>query len=270
VQPRTTRDAWLLEQEIRVTAYGTWVSYSGAARISLALVLLAVAGALTYGGTRLPLPLRPRRPGKAASVFMLVAWVLAIATFLVCAAVYVGQVQQAHLIGTPPADPITLVTVAAVIVTFALINEMGQPLGRRAALGSALIGALAAPMIFELPFDLIVMARTYPPIPPHPGLLRALFFLPLFLIEITTVGLLTLSPMVALSKRTFRVLALMFVVFAIWALFGFAYPSSPIPIALNVLSKILAFAATATLFAPEGFDVRALLARGRGQGRTPT
>jgi hypothetical protein len=270
VQPRTTRDTWLPEQEIRVTAYGTWVSYSGAARISLALVLLAVAGALTYTGTRLPLPLRPRRPGKAASVFMLVAWLLAIATFLVCTAVYVGQVQQAHLIGTPPTDPITLVTLTAVLATFALINEMGQPLGQRAALGSAVIGALAAPMIFELPFDLIVMARTYPPIPPHPGLLRALFFLPLFLIEITTLGLLTLSPMVALSRRTFRVLALMFVVFAIWALSGFAYPSSPIPIAMNVLSKVLAFGAAATLFAPEGFDVRALLARGRGEGRTPT
>jgi hypothetical protein len=179
-------------------------------------------------------------------------------------------VQQAHLIGTPPTDPITLVTLAAVVVTFALINEMGQPLGQRAALGSAIIGALAAPMIFELPFDLIVMARTYPPIPPHPGLFRALFFLPLFLIEITTFGLLTLSPMVALSRRTLRVLALMFVVFAMWALSGFAYPSSPIPIAMNLLSKILAFVAAVTLFAPEGFDVGALIARGRGGGRIPT
>jgi hypothetical protein len=59
----------------------------------------------------------------------------------------------------------------------------------------------------------------------------------------------------------------MFVVFAIWALFGFAYPSAPITIALNVLSKVLAFAAAATLFAPEGFDVGSLLARGRGGGR---
>jgi hypothetical protein len=64
LQPRTTRDAWLLEQEIRVTAYGTWVSYSGAARILLAIVLLAVAGGLTYTGIRLPLPVRPRRPAR--------------------------------------------------------------------------------------------------------------------------------------------------------------------------------------------------------------
>jgi hypothetical protein len=253
-----------------LTAYGTWVSYSGAARIWLAILLLAVAGGLTYTGTRLRLPLRARRPGKAAAVFMLVAWVLAIATFLICTVVYVEQARQDYPIGTPPTDPITIVTLAAVVATFAIVNEMGQPLGQRAALGSAVIGALSAPMIFELPFDLIVMARTYPPIPPHPALYRALFFLPLFTIEITTLGLLTLSPMVALSKRTPLALAAMFVVFAIWALFGFAYPSAPITIALNVLSKVLAFAAAATLFAPEGFDVGSLLARGRGEGGMPT
>jgi hypothetical protein len=254
-----------------LTAYGTWVSYSGAARIWLAILLLAVAGGLTYTGTRLRLPLRARRPGKAAAVFMLVAWVLAIATFLICTVVYVEQARQAYPVGiAAPTDPITIVTLAAVVATFAIVNEMGQPLGQRAALGSAVIGALSAPMIFELPFDLIVMARTYPPIPPYPALYRALFFLPLFTIEITTLGLLILSPMVALSKRTPLALAAMFVVFAIWALFGFAYPSAPITIALNVLSKVLAFAAAATLFAPEGFDVGSLLARGRGEGGMPT
>ena len=39
-----------------------------------------------------------------------------------------------------------------------------KPGGRTAVL-SAAIAAMAAPMVFELPFDLIVMARTYPPIP---------------------------------------------------------------------------------------------------------
>jgi hypothetical protein len=39
-----------------MTQYGTWVSYGGAARVGLALVLLAAAGGLAYAGTRLPLP----------------------------------------------------------------------------------------------------------------------------------------------------------------------------------------------------------------------
>jgi hypothetical protein len=38
-----------------------------------------------------------------------------------------------------------------------------QHRGLGVRLSSAVIAAMAAPMIFELPFDLIVMARTYPP-----------------------------------------------------------------------------------------------------------
>jgi hypothetical protein len=105
-------------------------------------------------------------------------------------------------------------------------------------------------MIFELPFDLIVMARTYPPVPPDPALYRALFFLPLLLVEITTLSLLTLSPMVRVSRASFLSLGLMLLVFAVWALTGFGYPSAPVPITLNVVSKILAFVTALSLFLP--------------------
>ena len=106
-------------------------------------------------------------------------------------------------------------------------------------------------MIFELPFDLIVMARTYPSIPPDPALYRALFFAPLFLIEITTLLLLLRqSSMVRLTRSTFFSFALMLGVFAVWALSGFGYPSAPLPTALNIVSKILAFVTVLTLFLP--------------------
>ena len=42
----------------------------------------------------------------------------------------------------------------------------------------------------------------------------------------------------------------MFVVFAVWGLLGFAYPSAPSDIALNMLSKILAFVVALCLFLP--------------------
>jgi hypothetical protein len=42
----------------------------------------------------------------------------------------------------------------------------------------------------------------------------------------------------------------MFLIFAVWAVFGFAYPAVPLPIALNVISKILAFATAVSLFLP--------------------
>jgi hypothetical protein len=62
------------------------------------------------------------------------------------------------------------------VVVVIIISRNSPGFGTRLASGA--IGAIAAPWIFELPFDLIVMARTYPPIPPDPALYRALFFAP--------------------------------------------------------------------------------------------
>jgi hypothetical protein len=73
----------------------------------------------------------------------------------------------------------------------------------------------------------------------------------LFLVEFATLSLLALSPMVKLSRVVFIVFALMLLVFAAWGLYGFGYPSAPVPFALNVLSKILAFIAALSLFLPQ-------------------
>jgi hypothetical protein len=232
-----------------MTRYGTWVTYGGTARLTLAVILLAVAAVLTYAGVRLPLPAGPARPGRKAAVFMIVAWLLAIALFLAGLTVYIQQAIREHLAKAPP-DHIFPVTFIAAGVTFFIIVVNAQPAGR-AAVASAIVGAMAAPMVFELPFDLIVMARTYPPIPPHPALYRALFFAPLFLIEITTLSLLTLSPMVKLSRAAFFSFASMLAVFAVWSLSGFGYPSAPVPFTLNVVSKLLAFVTILALFLPQ-------------------
>jgi hypothetical protein len=40
----------------------------------------------------------------------------------------------------------------------------------------------------------------------------------------------------------------MFVVFAIWAAFGFTFSAEPVPLTLNVISKILCFVAGIMLF----------------------
>jgi hypothetical protein len=40
-------------------------------------------------------------------------------------------------------------------------------------------------------------------------------------------------------------------VFAVWALAGFGYPSAPLPLTLNIVSKLLAFATVLTLFFPQ-------------------
>jgi hypothetical protein len=236
--------------------HGTWISYGGTARVALALVLLIAAGSVAYAGTRLPLPVRAPRPGQKAANFMLAAWIVAITAFLGCVGFIMQQAQRDHLPHARPPDPITPVTLIAAAAIFVIIVLISSSHDWPVRLAGAAIGALAAPMIFEFPFDLIVMARTFPRMP-DPALYRALFFAPLFLIEITTLSLLTLSPMVKLPKATFFSFAAILAVFAAWGLFGFGYPSAPLPYALNVLSKILAFVTALSLFLPQRAEASA-------------
>jgi hypothetical protein len=185
---------------------------------------------------------------------MIAAWAASIVAFLVCVTIYSRQYDNAYALTAPaaPRDPIAPVTLTAAAVVFVIIVVRGSSsLGLGARLASGVIGAIAAPMIFELPFDLIVMARTYPPVPPDPAFYRALFFVPLFLIEITTLLLLRLSPVARLTRPAFYSFALMLGVFAVWALSGFGYPSAPLPLALNIASKILAFVTALALFLPQ-------------------
>jgi hypothetical protein len=239
------------ELAVTKTVDGTWVSYAGTAKIELAIVLVAVAAGMVYAGTRLRRPVRLPRPGETATRIMVMAWLLAIMAFLACAAQYVSAMRQHHLLHRLPPHPITPVTSACAVVIFVTILIVARSDGWPVRLASAAIGAMAAPMVFEFPFDLIVMARTYPPIPPDPALYRVLFFAPLFLVEFATLSLLTFAPMVRLRRATVFSFALMLAVFAAWALSGFAFPATPGPLAFNVLSKILAFTTALTLFLPQ-------------------
>jgi len=223
-----------------------WVSYSGDAAICLAIVLLAVASGLAYAGRRLRVPLKVMRPGGVAAGFMIAIWLLAIYMDGIAAFVYGLKVKEAY----PGfvAARVRVGTFVDALVTFFVILYLTRRWGWKVALASAVIGTAAAPMIFELPFDLIVMARTNPPIPTHPMLYRQLFFLPLFLIELSTMSLLTLLPSVRVTGYACYSVAGMFVVFAGWAAFGFAFPAEPLPLALNVASKMLCFVAAIMLF----------------------
>jgi ABC-2 type transport system ATP-binding protein len=230
---------------------GGWVSYGGDAKIELAAGLLAVAGGAAYAGIRLRRPVRAVRPPTSVVVLMFSLWVVALVAFATGLGIYVHQyLHDFPNITSGVSDPIAPVTLLAAVAIFGIImTRTGWRYQTR--LGSGVVGAMAAPMIFELPFDFIVMARTYPALPPDPALYRAVFFTPLFLVELTTLWLLTLSPMVRVRKSTFFCFALMIGVFGIWALFGFGYPQSALPITLNMVSKILAFITALTLFLPD-------------------
>ncbi|HEX2350717.1 MAG TPA: hypothetical protein VHI51_19950 [Ktedonobacterales bacterium] len=233
-----------------MTHYAQWASYTGSASIILASVLLVITGVLVFVGLRLHKPIEFKRPGVSLSAFLALFFLLAAVLFLVAAGVYGTAVQQQGERFTGPANTIFPYTATLGLVTFALIAFMNWRYGFWVAVISAIVGAIAAPMIFELPFDLIVMGRTYPP---NPGALYTLlYFLPLFLIELSSFAMLTISPVMRVTRWTLLFLAGMFLVFAIWALAGFAYPVPPLPITLNVISKTLAFLTAISLFTPPG------------------
>jgi hypothetical protein len=227
-------------------APASWVAYDGGEAIPLTIVLLVVAGGFAYAGKRLRAPLAVARPGGVAAGFMVAIWLIAIYTVVIATYVYGLQVKQAHPGFVAPR--VRVGTFVDALATFFVILYLTRRWGWKVALASAAIGTAAAPMIFEFPFDLIVMTRTNPPIPTYPMLYRQLFFLPLFLVEFSTVSLLTLLPSMRVTASASYAVAGMFAVFAVWAGFGFAFPAEPLPLALNVISKILCFVAAIMLF----------------------
>lgn len=224
----------------------SWDSYSGGQAIPLAIVLLVVAGGFAYAGTRLRVPLRITRPGRTVAAFLIAIWALALCTVIAATHVYGLQVRAAY--PTFVGRRVRVGTFVDALVAFFIILYLTRRWGWRVALASAVLGTAAAPMFFEFPFDLIVMLRVNPAIPGHPMLYRLLFFLPLFLAEFSTVALLSLLPSMRVTASAAYAVAGMFVIFAAWAAFGLAFPDEPLPLALNVISKILCFVAAIMLF----------------------
>jgi hypothetical protein len=224
-----------------------WIAYEGGHAVILAIVLVIVAFGFAYAGTRLREPLQVARPGCAVSMLLIVMFLLALYSTFVGFMVYGLQVKQTYPDFIPPR--VRVGTFIDAPVAFCVILYMTRRWGWRVALASAVIGPSAGWMIFELPFDLIIMTRTNPPIPTHAMLYRQLFFLPLILLQFATVSLLTLLPSMRVTAYSAFALAGMFLVFAVWAAIGFTFPAEPVPLALNVVSKILCFVTAVMLFA---------------------
>lgn len=222
-----------------------WSPYVGSSSYILAGFLLLVTCVLTYFGFRFRHAIAVKGPGKFLGALLIGCWFLAVIAFLIAVTAY-SRAQHQQTIQFRVTNPITPVTFTSAVIAFFVILSLARQSGPRIAIGSAIVGTIAAPMIFELPFDLLVMWQTYPPAPPV--LYTLLYFLPLFLVEILSFALLSFSPAMKLTRYTLFLLAGMFLLFAVWALFGFAYPSTPIPIALNMLSKVVAFATAVSLF----------------------
>jgi hypothetical protein len=224
----------------------SWAAFSGVGEIVLALILALVTAGFIVVAVRLRTPVPGPTARGGVTAFLVVAWLLVILTFLVNMVVYAEQAHEVYFILPSPPNYVTPVTLTCAGLSFIAVLVL-TPARFRTRLGNAFFCACAGPMIFELPFDLIVMTRTSA-IPPTPGLYVALFFLPLFAIEVLTIGLAATRPMVQVTRWTAVWLAGIFGVFMLWALIGFEYPWGGLPLAMNIVSKILAFAVVVSLF----------------------
>jgi hypothetical protein len=224
----------------------SWASYTGWDAIVLALVLAVITAALIVIAVRKRNPTPGPVAGGGVTAILVVPWILAIVTFLVTMTAYIEQAHEVHFKLPSPANYVTPVTLSCAALTFLTVVVL-TPARPRTRIANAFFAACAGPIIFELPFDLIVLSHTSA-IPPAPSLYIELYFLPLFIIEFLTIGLAITRVGARFTRWTAIWLAGMFGVFMLWALIGFEYPWGGLPLTMNIVSKILAFAVVLSLF----------------------
>ena len=228
-----------------MTQYATWASYGGDARTWLALGLPAcklhspskhpAAAAVQFYTAR------ARRPGRHdGGLGHLDSGAPGLRNHLLPA----GHPRHPGVQARPRPELTISRSLTAAAVLFVIILSRRSP-DLPARLASAAIGAIAAPMIFELPFEPIVGITWSRPTRPrgpwstcpapsrdhHASAAAAL-----------ADGTADPGHILLLRADAGRVGSV--------GLAGFGYPSAPLPIALNIASKICLFAAALTVPAP--------------------
>jgi hypothetical protein len=211
-----------------------WRAYEGSGAVLLSVVLLALGLVVVFLGTRLRDRAKPPVPGSALKFVIVVVWAVTIIVILGVFKRVAARTGQSSL-GVGPVFPITLASAVCAFVVIAYLTRSG---GALAALGNGFAGAVAGPMVFELPFLLIITPVVTTKVP-HP-----LFsFLDFLVVILTTLALPFFSSRFAVTRYSLYLLGGMLLVFAAWALLtGYAPPADPVSFGLNVVSKVLGFA----------------------------
>ena len=77
-----------------MTYNSSWSPYTGSGAVILTIVLVIIAGALTFLGTRLRHTLGATRPGRTVTFFLFVLWILSLVTSSNAVRVYGLAFQQ--------------------------------------------------------------------------------------------------------------------------------------------------------------------------------
>jgi len=189
-------------------------------------------------------------------LFIVLMWLLSCGIMIYTTTAYAIGIHDnaaaaGQTVAQQPKNPITRFTILFAIVAFIVIFFMTRKrYGWKVAIISGIAGAGAGPVMFELPFDWIIMWNLAVPTPVN--FYRWLYFLPLFMFILVTLALLTLTPAARLRRQTFFALAVMFLLWAGWAAFaGFGYPQTLLTTGFNVASKFAAAVAGLMIFLPD-------------------
>jgi len=220
------------------TALVVWSPYQGSNALLLSLVLTIIGVGLILLGRKMTKEIRLPKMGKVVGAVVVVIWIFSILTFL-----RINRDLERYTGSAGNLGPIFPITVITAVCTFAVVAYTSRHDGIRAALGRGFLAFIAGPMVFEFPFLLIVIPRVSAPLIP-----ALIFLIPLFTIIFTTLSMLLFSRKVAITRYSIYFFGAMVLVFAVWALDGYSYPSNPTSFLLNSIAKILGFAAVAALF----------------------
>ena len=220
------------------TVLVVWSPYKGSGALLLSFILTILGIGLILLGRRMTKEVKLPRLGMALGVIVVIIWAFSILTFL-----KINHDLARYTNSTGNLGPIFPITITSAICCFAYVAYVSRHDGILAAIRNGFLGFVAGPMIFELPFLLIVIPRVS-----APPRLEVIFLLPLFTIVFTTLILLSFSRRVAITRYSIYFFGAMILVFAVWALEGYSYPSNPTSFLLNAISKVLGFAAIAALF----------------------
>jgi hypothetical protein len=227
-----------LAETLLTAALVAWIPYGGSGTLELSLVLALIGTGLILLGRRMSQDVRLPKMGKVLLVIVVVIWAFSILTFLRINRDLARYTGSAGNLG--PIFPITVITA---FCTFLFVAYVSRRDGILASIGRGFLAFIAGPMVFEFPFLLIVIPRVHAPLIP-----ALIFLIPLFTIIFTTLSLLLFSRKVAITSYSLYLYGAMILVFAVWALDGYSYPSNPTSFLLNAISKVLGFGSVAALF----------------------
>ena len=143
-----------------MNSHQNWSPYAGSSSIILAVVLLLITGVLLYFAFRFHHPKQVKRPGLFLGIALILMWLLAVTTWLIAVVAYGLAIYQQKGPSTVAPNYTAPVTLTLLLVAFIVIAILARRSGFWGAIVSAIVGTIAAPLIFELPFDIIVMGHT--------------------------------------------------------------------------------------------------------------